>query len=115
MERRGVEGISVVQVERAKLGSTDAGCVLEHSLKYGLQIAGRTRNDAQHLGGRRLLLQRLGEFAREYGDIFLFGFRVIGHERIAGTALALVRGRTGGSPQKQGKARRPPLLSIRFK
>jgi len=34
---------------------------------------------------------------------------------IAGTALALVRGRTGGSPQKQGKARRPPLLSNRFK
>src|SRR5262249_36907466 len=33
MERRGMKGISVVQVKRAKLGSADAGCVLQNGLK----------------------------------------------------------------------------------
>src|SRR5262249_18770964 len=38
--------------------------VLKHSLEHRLQIAGRTRDNAKHLGRRRLLLQRLGELAR---------------------------------------------------
>ena len=35
--------------------------VLQHSLEHRLKLAGRTRDDLQHLGGGGLLLQRLGE------------------------------------------------------
>src|SRR5947209_15261341 len=47
----------------AKLRFTNASGVLEHGPKYGLQIARRAGDDLQHLGGRGLLLQRLGELA----------------------------------------------------
>ena len=36
----------------------------QHRLEHRLQLAGRTGDDLQHLGGRGLLLQRLREIAR---------------------------------------------------
>jgi hypothetical protein len=93
-----VEGISVVQIERAELGTADAGCLLEDSLKHGLQLARRARDDAQHLGGRRLLLQRFGELAREQGDILLFGERTARPMRAAWRTPPLPRGSCGCSP-----------------
>ena len=48
----------------AELGVADACRVLQHRLEYRLQVAGRAGDDLQHLGGRGLLLQRLGEFVR---------------------------------------------------
>src|SRR5262249_52332776 len=83
VKRRGLEGISVVQIERAKLGSADAGCVLQHGLKHGLQIARRAGDDAQHLRCGPLLLPRLGELAREQVDIFLFRERAARPARAA--------------------------------
>ena len=47
----------------AKIGFADAGRVLQHRLEHWLQIAGRTGDDLEHLGGRSLLLQRLVTFA----------------------------------------------------
>src|SRR5262249_38715830 len=55
---------SVVKIERAKVGLAEAHGVSEQGLEHGLQLAGRTRNDAQHLGRRRLLLPRFGKLAR---------------------------------------------------
>jgi hypothetical protein len=49
---------------RSELGLADAYRVRQHGLKHGLQLAGRRTDDLQHLGGRRLLLQRLGEIIR---------------------------------------------------
>ena len=56
--------VSIVQQEVAKFGVADAYCVLQHGLKHRLQLAGRTADDLEDLGGRRLLLQRLAQLAR---------------------------------------------------
>ena len=42
---------------RAELGLADARRVLQHGLEHRLQLARRTGDDAQHLGGRGLLLE----------------------------------------------------------
>jgi hypothetical protein len=57
--RRVVEGdsaerISIIEVQHAKLGSAEARGVAKESLKDRLQVAGRTGDDSQHLGCRRL-------------------------------------------------------------
>src|SRR5262249_25974629 len=62
VKRNGTEAIALAQPQDAELGLTDARGILQHRLKYRLQIAGRRADDAQHLGGRGLLLQRLSEF-----------------------------------------------------
>ena len=54
----------VVQVQYAELGTAEPGCIRQHGLKHRLQLAGRTGNDAQHLRGRRLLLQRFAQLLR---------------------------------------------------
>jgi hypothetical protein len=55
---------AVVAEQRAELGFTDARCVLQHCLEYGLQLAGRAADDLQDLGCRRPLLQRFKKLAR---------------------------------------------------
>src|SRR6516164_2622119 len=50
-----------IQIESTKLGPTDAHRVLQHGLEYWFQLARRRTDNFQHLGGRGLLLQRLGE------------------------------------------------------
>src|SRR5215475_15837860 len=53
-----------MEIEVAEPSLANAHCIGQHGLEYVLKLAWRTRNDAQHLGGRRLLLQRLGELSR---------------------------------------------------
>ena len=55
------EGVSVAEVQIAKLGLADAHGVCQHGLEHRLQLAGRARNDAEHLGSCGLLLQRFGK------------------------------------------------------
>src|SRR5262249_19599808 len=69
-ERDGFEGVADVAKQNAELGLADADCIVQHGLKPRLDLARRTRDDAQYLGCGRLLLQRLREFARA----LLFGF-----------------------------------------
>jgi hypothetical protein len=64
VKRRGTECIFVAQIERAELRSTETGCICQYGLKHGLQIARRAGNDAQHLRGCGLPLERLREIAR---------------------------------------------------
>ena len=59
----GAKGIRVAEVQRSELGGAEPHRVLQHCAENGLQVAGRTGNDPQHLGGRRLLLKRLVTFA----------------------------------------------------
>src|SRR6516164_6653315 len=59
-----VQKFAVPAIDDSKLGVADANSVLEHRVEYRLQIAGRAGNDLEHLGGRRLLLQRLSKFSR---------------------------------------------------
>src|SRR6516165_8890796 len=56
-----------INVQHAELCLADAKCILQHGLKYRLKPARRTANDLQHLGGRLLLLQRLGELLFQVG------------------------------------------------
>src|SRR5256885_1090114 len=49
----------------AKLRPANASSVLEYGLKYRLQIAWRTGDNLQHLRGRRLLLQRFAQLAKQ--------------------------------------------------
>src|SRR5262245_55426943 len=51
-----------IEHHATEVGLAYARRVLQHGLEYGLELARRTRDDAQHLRGRRLLLQRLGQF-----------------------------------------------------
>ncbi len=68
VHRSGAEAVALAEVKRTELGLADAGCVLEHGLEHGLQLARGTADDFQHIGGRGLLLQRftqiVGAFAQ---------------------------------------------------
>ena len=56
--------VSLPQPQVAELRLAEAHGVRQHGLEHRLEFAGRARDDLQHLGGRRLLLQRLGQLAR---------------------------------------------------
>src|SRR6516164_11298548 len=58
-----------MKIERAELGIADADSLLQHGLKHGLQIAGRTTDDLKNLRCGRLLLQRFGEVGCSLGEI----------------------------------------------
>src|SRR5262249_4593672 len=68
--------LAIIEDQVTELGLADAHGVCQHSLEHRFQLTGRTADDAEDLGGRGLLLQRLGEFARallfglEQSDIF---------------------------------------------
>lgn len=64
MKGNGTEAARVAKQENTELGLTEARRVREHGLEYRLEVAGRARDDLQHLGGRRLLLQCFAELAR---------------------------------------------------
>ena len=51
--------------QSAELGLADARRVLQHGLEHRLQFAGRAGDDPQHLGGRRLLLQRFAQLVEQ--------------------------------------------------
>ena len=57
--RHDMKALAVERVENAKLGLTQAYCLLENNLEHRRQIAGRGIDHLQHLGGRGLLLQCL--------------------------------------------------------
>ena len=56
-----MERTVIVTVHHTELGLADACRVLQHGLEHRLQLARRTADDLQHLGGRGLLLQRLAQ------------------------------------------------------
>jgi hypothetical protein len=51
------EGVSVVEIQHAELGFAQARGIAKDRVEHGLQIAGRIRDDAQHLGRGRLCLR----------------------------------------------------------
>jgi hypothetical protein len=58
------ERVAVVEKQVAKAGVANAHRVLQHRLEHRLRVAERVADDGEDLGGRRLLLQRFGQFAR---------------------------------------------------
>src|SRR5262249_52624780 len=59
MQRNRAKRFSFGLKQHAELRLADAHCVLQHGVEHGSQLAWRGRNDAQHVGGGGLLLQRL--------------------------------------------------------
>src|SRR5262249_31415913 len=63
------EAAPIVKRQRADLGAAQTRRVLDHCLEHWSQLPRRARDDAQRLGGRRLLLQRLGEVLMRLGKL----------------------------------------------
>src|SRR5262249_23267109 len=53
--------LSLKAEQRAELGVADTCRILQHGQEYRLQVARRAGDDLQHLAGRGLLLQGLGQ------------------------------------------------------
>jgi hypothetical protein len=61
VQRNGAKSVPFAEPKRAEFGLTNASGIRWHRLEHWLQFSGRSGDDAQHLRGRGLLLQRLGE------------------------------------------------------
>jgi hypothetical protein len=61
----------------ARPGDTEAARVDQNSLKDGLKVAWRTGDRAEYLGGRRLLLQRLGKVPPHLGELTSARFELL--------------------------------------
>jgi len=65
MHRDRTKCIPFAQEQKAELGLAEPSRVRQHRLEHWLEFPGRTRDDLQHLRGRRLLLQRLAQLVEE--------------------------------------------------
>src|SRR5215469_15350651 len=63
-----LKAAAVARPERAEIGLAEPPRFFEHRIEHGFKIAGRRVDDLQHLGGRGLLLQRLGQLRLEGAD-----------------------------------------------
>src|SRR5215468_8107948 len=71
------EALAIIDKQMAEFCLTEAARVGQNSLKDGLKVAWRTGDRAEYLGGRRLLLQRLGKFAPVFFELlFQIGTRL---------------------------------------
>jgi hypothetical protein len=86
--RNVAEFTSVIQVQVAELCVAEPSCVCQHGIEDGLQFSRRTTDDAEHLRGRRLLLQRFGELLFQLGRGFTDVGRTRSRLRSARTKLA---------------------------
>src|SRR5262245_27163800 len=59
------EYIAFVEQQVAEAGLADTNSVLKHSFEHWLKLAGRARNDLQHVGGGGLLLERFAQFVQQ--------------------------------------------------
>ena len=64
VQRRAAKAVSFAQPHDAVAGLAEPRRIRQHGLEHRLQLAGRAGDDAEHLRGRGLLLQRLGQLAR---------------------------------------------------
>src|SRR4029077_6420493 len=65
------EEVTLPEPKIAKLSSTDSDGFLQHGFEHRLQITGRVRNDAQHIGGCGLLPQRFAELTSALSHFLL--------------------------------------------
>src|SRR6516225_7100574 len=63
------EALAIIDKQVTEFCLTEAACVGQNSLKDGLKVAWRTGDRAEYLGGRRLLLQRLGKVPPHLGEL----------------------------------------------
>src|SRR5215467_1970272 len=63
------ELVTLAEKQARKLGVAQACRVRQHGIEDRLQFSGRTTDYAEHLRGRRLLLQRLAEALPRLGEL----------------------------------------------
>src|SRR6476619_2053825 len=63
VRRSDTKNLSIAEIHVSESGFANAHRVCEYGLENRLQLAGRTRDDTEHLRGRRLMLQCLGQLA----------------------------------------------------
>src|SRR5215470_6716981 len=71
MEADTSELVTLAEKQARKLGVAQACRVRQHGIEDRLQFSGRTTDYAEHLRGRRLLLQRLDKLAFTRCELFL--------------------------------------------
>src|SRR5262245_9256173 len=86
-----------MEIEVAEPGLANAHCIGQHGLEHRLKLAGRAGDDLQHLGGRGLLLQRLGKVPPRFGELTGARFELLFQlaQRIGPVANARSRLRSG--------------------
>src|SRR5215471_9702877 len=101
-----MKDLSVAQIQVCELGLAEPRGVRQHGLEHPLQLSRRTRNDAEHLGRRGLLLQRLGKLllclvsaALCFSKLAGAGFELLPQPRGRGAPLSHARSgpRSGGT------------------
>src|SRR6266436_4206752 len=97
MHRGDAEALAIIDKKVTEFCLTEAARVGQNSLKDGLKVAWRARDRAEHLGGRRLLLQRLGKVAPHLGELTGARFELLFQlaQRIGPVANARFRLRSG--------------------
>jgi hypothetical protein len=66
VQRRGAEGIAFAQPHGAGAGLAKLRGIRQHGREHGFQLAGRTADDLEDLGGRGLLLQRIAQIVSAF-------------------------------------------------
>src|SRR5262245_5220935 len=69
MQGHRAKRVSFAEVEVTTFGAASLFGVCQQGFEYRFQLARRARNDAQHLGGCCLLLQRLGKLLPSLGEL----------------------------------------------
>src|SRR5262249_58388337 len=69
--------LAVLSVDAATYGPTQPRRVLDQRLEYGPKIEGRSADQLQHLGGRRLLFQRLRDLSMCGRERFVLLFQFL--------------------------------------
>jgi hypothetical protein len=81
------EGLAIEEQHMSEFRFADARRVRQHCLENGLELSGRARNDAQHFGGRRLLLQRLAQIVCALAQLLEQAGIFDGNDSLTGKAL----------------------------
>src|SRR6516164_5586488 len=91
------EALAIIDKQVTEFCLTEAARVGQNSLKDGLKVAWRAGDRAEYLGGRRLLLQRLGKVAPHLGELTGARFELLFQlaQRIGPVANARFRLRSG--------------------
>ena len=110
LQRATAQNLAVAERHRVpNLASQMPRRILQHRLEHRLQFARRAADDLQHLRGRRLLLQRLGQIARarlhlvEQPHVLDRDHRLVGEGRdqldlLVGERLHVTRGAGANTP-----------------
>ncbi len=79
------QGPILMQVQYAEFGLAEPHCIRQHGFEHRRKLARRAGDHLQHLGGRRLLFQRLGQIGRALAQLVeqarvLYGDHCLGGE-----------------------------------